>query len=112
MLNKIFSIIKGTCAFNELDIEQDEINNLYIYTIIQSQPTSLYSNLKYLKLFLDPSEIQEKSFLNMEICINPIKEFNFEFFLNKGKYNIDENKFNEFCKGSANGRKLSLEKIQ
>ena len=112
MLNKIFSIIKGTCAFNELDIEQDEINNLYIYTIIQSQPTSLYSNLKYLKLFLDPSEILEKSFLNMEICINPIKEFNFEFFMNKGKYNIDENKFNEFCKASANGRKISLDKIQ
>ena len=111
IFKKIFTIIKNTCIFNKIDIEQDEVMNLYIYSIIQSQFPNLYSNLEYLKMYSPENYTKEKWFVNILFSINPIKNFNFQTLINKEKYGIDEEKFNEYCKKNINGKQIILEKL-
>jgi hypothetical protein len=111
IFKKIFTIIKNTCIFNKIDIEQDEVMNLYIYSIIQSQFPNLYSNLEFLKMYSPENYTKEKWFVNILFSINPIKNFNFQTLINKEKYGIDEEKFNEYCKKNINGKQIILEKL-
>ena len=111
IFKKIFSIIKNTCIFNKIDIEQDEIYNLYIYSIIQSQFPNLHTNLKYLKMYSPENYTKEKWYLNIKLSINPIKSFNYQSLINKEQFGITEEQFNEYCKKNVNGSQVILEKV-
>ena len=111
IFEKIFSIIKNTCIFNKIDIEQDEIYNLYIYALIQSQFPNLYTNLTYLKMYSPSSYLKEKWFLNIESSIISIKNFDINNLINKEKFGINEQNFNEYCQKSINGERIILEKV-
>ena len=49
--------------------------------------------------------------MNIIFYINPIKDFNFQTLINKEKFGINEEKFNEYCKENINGKQIIFEKV-
>ena len=48
--------------------------------------------------------------MNIIFYINPIKDFNFQTLINKEKFGINEEKFNEYCKENINGKQIIFKK--
>ena len=77
---------------NESDAGQDEITPIFQYIIIRAQPIRIFSNINYIKTFLDESELSgSKGFLitQIESATSYIDKLNNESF----KMSVDE--FNE-----------------
>ena len=87
-LNNIIKFSNGS----ENDAGQDEITPLFQYVIIKAQPRRIYSNLSYIKTFLDETELSgAKGFLitQMESAISYIEK------INKDNFKMKEQLHNE-----------------
>ena len=76
-LNNAFKFSNG----KESDAGQDEITPIFQYVIIKAQPERIYSNMNYIKTFLDESELSgSKGFLmtQIESAISYIEKINHE----------------------------------
>ena len=76
-LNNVFKFSNG----KESDAGQDEITPIFQYIIIKAQPERIYSNMNYIKTFLDDSELSgSKGFLmtQIESAISYIERINYE----------------------------------
>ena len=63
-LNNVIKFSTGS----DSDAGQDEITPLFQYIVIQAQPQSIYTNISYIKTFLDESELSgSKGFLVTQI---------------------------------------------
>ena len=63
-LNNVIKFSTG----NDSDAGQDEITPLFQYIVIRAQPQSIYTNVSYIKTFLDESELSgSKGFLITQI---------------------------------------------
>ena len=62
-------------------------------------------------MYSPSSYLKEKWFLNIESSIISIKNFDINNLINKEKFGINEQNFNEYCQKSINGERIILEKV-
>ena len=87
-LRKIFKLINDSAEFYGQEIEEnDDTLKIFLYLLIKEQPTKLYSNSKYMNLFLsDKQNIEEKKELNnfLSLCYK-IKKIDYSNLSNINK---------------------------
>ena len=87
-LRKIFKLINDSAEFYGQEIEEnDDTLKIFLYLLIKEQPTKLYSNSKYMNLFLSYKQnIEEKKELNnfLSLCYK-IKKIDYSNLSNINK---------------------------
>ena len=87
-LRKIFNLINDSAEFYGQEIEEnDDTLKIFLYLLIKEQPTKLYSNSKYMNLFLSYKQnIEEKKEINnfLSLCYK-IKKIDYSNLSNINK---------------------------
>ena len=88
-LNKIFNCVYNLAAFNGDTIGTDEEFALLCYSFIKSKPQRIYSNYKYIDLFLqDNTGLEGNQLAKIKAACEHIKKMSFEklFNINESDY--------------------------
>ena len=101
-LNNIFAYIVNLIKFNngiDKEVGPDDITPVLNYVLIKAHPFRIYSDLEFIKLFLENNEENKENLVNLESIYNLIlkssaKNFNLtpEEFQQKCNLAIKENK--------------------
>ena len=99
-ISKIFVSINNVIKFNDVDGEcgADDSTSIVTYSLVQAQPYYIYSDIKYVELFLGDKKFKIEG--NQIAQLSSACSFLCEA---KGKnFNIDEDEFNKKCQEAMN----------
>ena len=96
MLQKTFQSIQNIIKFNlkELYLGTNQIIPIFVYILIKSKPKRLWSNLKYIQLYLG-YKIDQQIFFQFQVAITMIETMDHNRLIN-----VSQEEFENNCKNS------------